>query len=235
MRLHYLQHVAFEGPAAIKAWAADRGYSLTRHRVFEGDTLPNPGDVDGLVVMGGPMGVNDGDTLPWLKSELDYIRGFIDSGKALLGICLGAQLIAHALGAKVSPNPYKEIGWFPLRTTVINKALGDSHPLTQIIPNNMPVFHWHGDTFAIPAGAELLASSEACNNQGFIYRDRVLALQFHLEATHAWAQRLIEHCSDELDGSRYVQSGEQMLAEPQRFVESNRVMAQLLDTWIAFQ
>ncbi len=230
MRLHYLQHVPFEGPAAIKAWAAERGYSLVAHRLFEQGILPPLADVDGLIVMGGPMGVSDCATYPWLMAELNYIRELIDAGKPILGVCLGAQLIAHALGAEVTRNQHKEIGWFPLQVDA--KAM--SHPLGKIIPNNMPVFHWHGDTFAIPTDAIPLAASAACQNQGFIYRDSVLGLQFHLEATAAWAQRLIAHCSDELDGSTYVQSGNEILAEPNRFEASNRVMAQLLDIWISF-
>lgn len=227
MRLHYIQHVPFEGPAAIESWAADRGHSLDAHRLFEATDLPSFADVDGLIVMGGPMGVNDADKHPWLRAEIDYIRAYADSNKPLLGICLGAQLIAHALGAAVTRNPHTEIGWFPLRT---NQSL-DQHRFGNIIPDGFSVFHWHGDTFAIPQGGICLASSEACRNQAFTLNNNVLGLQFHLEATTTWAQRLISHCSDELDNSTYVQTGEQMLAQPQRFTDSNRIMTELLDVW----
>jgi len=229
MHLHYLQHVPFEGPAAIKAWAKDRGHELTSHRVFGGGSLPEANAMDGLCVMGGPMGVHDSDKFPWLDLEIDYIRRFVDSGKPLLGICLGAQLIAHAVGARVSKNPHKEIGWF----AVHSDPQAQQHPLGCVIPDGLSVFHWHGDTFAIPDSAIPLASSAACQNQAFVLGDSVLGLQFHLEATQPWAERLIAHCSDELDGSTYVQTGAEMLSDPQRFVESNRVMAQLLDTLFA--
>lgn len=230
MRLHYLQHVPFEGPAAIKAWAESRGHQLDFSRLFEGGVIPPIDDIDGLIVMGGPMGVEDIDRLDWLKKELDYIEQFAKSGKPLFGICLGAQLIAHLYGAKVVKNTYAEIGWFPL--TIDPGLTPNNSRFAQIIPNGLPVFHWHGDRFAIPRGAVSIASTEACINQGFIIDDVIVGLQFHLEATAPWAKRLIKHCSDELDGTRYVQSAEQMLEKPERFIALNQTMENLLDCWL---
>ena len=227
MRLHYLQHVPFEGPAMIEDWAKDRGHSLECTRWFESDSVPTIEDVDGLIVMGGPMGVNDVDKYPWLQQEADYIWQFSQTGKPLLGICLGAQIIAHVLGAAVTRNAHKEIGWFPLQVNSATSATA----LASVLVDNLPVFHWHGDTFALPEGAVHLASSVACANQAFIINNRIIGLQFHLEATEAWAERLIKHCRDELDNSTYVQTAEQMLAFPERFIDANRVMEKLLDRW----
>lgn len=223
MRLHYLQHVPFEGPAAITAWAESRGHSLACCRLFEGQTAPNIEEVDGLIVMGGPMGVGDIERFPWLKAEADYLKTFIATGKPLLGICLGAQLIAHVLGAAVTKNSEPEIGWFPI-TSNPQSSYAD------LFPSPLDVYHWHGDTFAIPNGAEHLASSQACTNQGFIY-NKVVGLQFHLEATPAWAERLIEHCSDELIAAPFVQQGPEMLSDLNRFDRVNQVLNNLLDRW----
>jgi len=114
MRAHWFQHVSFEGLGSIELWLDSNGYEVTFTRFFESADLPDPDAIDLLVVMGGPMSVNDEDQFPWFVSEKRFIREIIESGKPVLGICLGAQLIANALGANVYPNPVKEIGWFPI-------------------------------------------------------------------------------------------------------------------------
>src|SRR5271165_3985143 len=112
MRLHALQHVPFEGPAAIADWAAAQGVSMTVAHLYRGDALPSLSDFDMLAVMGGPMSVNDSSHYTWLDPEIAFMRAAIGAGKAVLGICLGAQMIAKALGARVYPGAQKEIGWF---------------------------------------------------------------------------------------------------------------------------
>ena len=114
MRAHYLQHVEFEGLGSIEPWLKAAGYEITNTRLFESAKLPDLKKIDLLIVMGGPMSVNDEDDFPWLVSEKKFIREAINSGKPVLGICLGAQLIASATGARVYRNPIKEIGWFPI-------------------------------------------------------------------------------------------------------------------------
>ncbi len=203
MKLHWLQHVPFEGLGIIEKWVEANGFGISCTRLHAGEQLLGIGNFDWLVVTGGPMGIYDHAEHPWLVAEKKFIRDAIDVGKTVLGICLGAQLIADVLGAKVYPGPQKEIGWFPIQR---------SEGTPGIIPKELIAFHWHGDTFDIPEGATQLASSEACENQGFVYNDRVVGLQFHLETTLESMEALIENCADELpnvnDASSFVAHAE---------------------------
>lgn len=229
MRIHYLQHVPFEGLGSMELHLRAQGHALSSTQLYLDSILPEPADIDWLIVMGGPMGVYDEALYPWLTIEKRFIREVIAAGKRVLGVCLGAQLLAEALGARVYRNQYREIGWFPVQRMPGNSTSA----LFAVFPTEVEVFHWHGDTFDLPEHATLLASSEACRNQGFIYRNQVLALQFHLETTAQSAADLIAHCNNELDGSRYVQDAETLLQEPQRFATINRIMADVLDTFAA--
>src|SRR5262249_47695751 len=134
-------------------------------------------EIDLVVVLGGPMNIYEEDKFPWLIAEKKFIRQAIEEKLAVLGLCLGSQLIADVLGAKIYPNDEKEIGWFPVEVT--EAAL--KHRLFSHWPNFFTPFHWHGDTFDLPEGAIHLARSQACRNQAFLYQDRVVGLQFHLE------------------------------------------------------
>lgn len=229
MRIHYLQHVAFEGLGSMEPELLQAGHSLTRTRLYSADVLPAQSDFDALIVMGGPMGVYDEATLPWLVSEKQFIKATIAAGKRVLGVCLGAQLLAEVLGARVYRNAYREIGWWP----VTKRSECSGSGLAAAFPDAAEVFHWHGDTFSLPERAQLLCSSSGCRNQGFVWEERVLALQFHLETTSQSAGDLINHCSDELDGSRYVQDAATMLAQPHRFAGINALMGTLLRRWLA--
>jgi GMP synthase-like glutamine amidotransferase len=225
MRVHYLQHVSFEGLSSIEPFLRAKGHELTATHLYQGDALPAIDAFDWLIVMGGPMGVCDYEDYPWLAGEKQCITSAIEAGKIVLGICLGAQLIADALGATVSKNGHREIGWFNLSSTADAK----NTILSDALPENAEVFHWHGDTFGIPDGATALVSSEACQNQGFILNDRVVGFQFHLETTEESASALIEHCRDELDGSKYVQSEQTMLSQPEKFQAINQIMFSVLN------
>ena len=200
------------------------GHQLTSTHLYLGQPLPAPEEFDWLIVMGGPMGVHDTSLFPWLTAEKKFLAQTIKLGKTILGICLGAQLIADVLGARVRKNEHREIGWFPIKraeqaaTTLLAEAL----------PAVLEVFHWHGDTFELPAGASLLASSEACRNQGFVADNRIIALQFHLETTMEAAGNLIQHCRNELDGSPFVQSEAELLADAAKFSTINQVMGNVL-------
>lgn len=185
---------------------------------------------DGLVVLGGPMNVDQADRHPHLGHEVDQIRVALERDVPVLGICLGAQLIARTLGAEVTRNAEKEIGWFPIKAT---SGMGE-HPLGKFFANFPMVLHWHGDTFAIPDGAVHLAQSVACTNQVFLYGNNVLALQCHLEMARPHVERLCDACADELrEGGRFVQPVEKILAPHVPFASSKALLDELLDAFAA--
>lgn len=222
MHVHYLQHVPFEGLGCMEQHFRARGHELTSTHLYIGQGLPQIGTIDWLVVMGGPMGVYD-DTCSWLKREKHYIREAIFSGRMVLGVCLGAQLIADALGAGVRGNGCREIGWFPVEIDHETAPL-----LRGVLPRKLEAFHWHGDTFDIPENAVPFASSEACKNQGFLLGNKVMGIQFHLESTPASVRSLIRNCGADLDGSPHVQTEAEMLAVRERFTVINEMMTTLL-------
>jgi GMP synthase-like glutamine amidotransferase len=224
MRAHVFQHVPFEGPGSIGPWLETRGISIGFTRFFQHDTLPHSAEIDFLIVMGGPMSVNDEQVLPWLVSEKRFIGDMITRGKAVLGVCLGAQMIANVLGSKVYPNAEKEIGWFPIQSTA-----SGHHSRVLRFPDECRVFHWHGDTFDLPVGAVLLATSAACRNQAFQFGSSVIGLQFHLEATPDSAHDLVAHCREDLVPAKYVQTEEAILAAPaERYAIINTLMSDVL-------
>ena len=226
MRFHLLQHVAFEGPAAIQDWIDRNGHTLTTTKYYQGDPLPNQDEFDFLIVMGGPMGVEDIEQYPWLVPEREFIQQSIEAGKHILGICLGAQLIARACGAEVFKNNQREIGWFKIAIDKQNLPA----VMRDVFPASAEVFHWHGDTFEIPRGACHFATSEACSNQGFILNEKVIGLQFHIETTEESAALLIKNCGNELDGSTYVQSEAEILADSNRFKQINQLLFRMLES-----
>ena len=229
MRIHYLQHVAFEGLGSMEAELLAQGHQLSCTRFFTNDAVPSQRDFDALIIMGGPMGVHDEATLPWLVTEKRFIKQTVQTGKRVLGICLGSQLLAEVLGGQVFRNAYSEIGWWP----VTRRPDCAGSALCSDFPEQADVFHWHGDTFTLPEGAKLLASSSGCRNQGFVWNEQVLALQFHLETTFKDAESWLAQDTGELDGSRYVQTAEAMLAQPERFTATNQLMSVLLQRWLA--
>ena len=226
LRIRCLQHVPFEGPAYIEDWATEKNHAFAITRLYEKVTLPALNELDFLVIMGGPMGVNDDILYPWLKSEKAFIRTCIELGKPVIGICLGAQLMASAMGAPVVSNRWPEIGWFNLSKTDTAWA----HPLLEGFNTDTPVFHWHGDTFGIPPGAKHLLKSEACVNQAFIIGINALALQFHLEMTPKALQGMLENCGDELlMDEPFIQSASDILANVTLLENNNKQLAVLLN------
>ncbi|GLB51797.1 amidotransferase [Neptunitalea chrysea] len=225
-RVHYLQHEPFEGIGCIAKWGGERDYEVTGTHFYKGDVLPQPNDVDLLVVMGGPMNIYKEDKHPWLKDEKVFIKEVIGLGKYMVGICLGAQLIADVLGAKVIKNPVKEIGWYPLQFNSVAKEM----PLFKNIPEEFLVLHWHGDTFEIPEGAVHLASSENCVHQAYLYNEKVLGFQFHIEVTQESLVAMIEEMNDELnEGGPFVQDIYQMHEGANYIVACNGYMFGILD------
>ncbi len=228
MKIHYLQHVPFENLGYIESFLKNKGHTISATPLYKEMTFPEISEFDILIIMGGPMGINDEAEYPWLASEKEWIKTVIDANKIVLGICLGAQLIASVLGAKVMANPVREIGWFNItKSDEITKTC-----LAEAMPAEFEAFHWHGDTFEIPQGAQALGYSAACQNQGFILNDRVFAFQFHLETTFESASALIQHCADDLDHSNHVQSASQMLQDKTKFIKINKVMSAILSVLI---
>jgi GMP synthase-like glutamine amidotransferase len=225
MKIHALYHVPFESLGSIGDWIIRKGYSLVQSHLYLNNPLPEPYDFDLLIIMGGSMSTSDEVQFPWLKNEKYLIRRACEENKSVLGICLGAQLIADALGARVYKNRHKEIGWFPV--TFNRNALDPK--LASVLPHEMNVFHWHGDTFDLPSGAFLLAGSSATENQGFVVGKNVMALQFHAEMRKDDIERLCKACADELVQDQYVQSLAE-LKQPDAFLSpANRLMDSILD------
>jgi GMP synthase-like glutamine amidotransferase len=230
MRLSIIKHMTFEGPGAVAAWAMERGHSVAITEQELGQPMPSQRDFDGLVLMGGPMSVNDEDRYAWLRGEKALVRETLAAGKKILGICLGAQMIASALGAKVRPNALKEIGWFPLETV----AGSEGNALWKAVPRTLPVFHWHGETFDLPSGAAHLARSAACEHQAYALGTRVLALQCHLEVDAVSLREMVEGGRDELDLAQpFIQNEQVMLNQPESLARLAPLIRALLDGWVA--
>lgn len=225
MRVHFLQHVPFEGLASIQTWLESNSHSLTTTRFYLDENLPRLEDFDCLIAMGGPMSVNDEHQYAWLFREKRFIDSAIGNDKVVLGICLGAQLIANVLGSKVYKNAFKEIGWYPVRKT---EEAEQAHVLSSL-PLQFTAFHWHGETFDLPRGALHAAKSEACLNQAFVFGTKVIGFQFHLESNRRSVGALIVNSLEEIDADRYVQLPEKMLENEESFAGANQIMNSILD------
>ncbi len=223
MRVHIFQHVDFEGAGFIQTYLQNK-HSLHVTELHHRQSLPKLTEVDALIILGGPMSVNDTSVFSWLKDEQEFARQFANTGKPMLGICLGAQTIAKAFGGAIYKSQEKEIGWWLIHNTATQSDVFQ-------FPKRMEAFHWHGETFSLPEHAVRLASSAACENQAFQIGRRIMGLQFHLEATPQSAQDLIIHCPDELvSGKPYIQSAATLQSiNPERYQTLNVLMAQVLD------
>jgi GMP synthase-like glutamine amidotransferase len=229
LRIHFIQHVPQEDPASIFLWTARKNIRLTGTQIFMDSRLPDPETLDGLIIMGGSMGVYDQALHPWLIEEKKYIETAIRLGCRILGICLGAQLIADVLGAGIHRNSSKEIGWFPVHLT----SAGCDHDGFRQVPRRFMAFHWHSDTFDLPFGAIHLAESEACGHQAFLYNTSVLGLQFHLENTPESIDRLLTHFSEDLSSGPFIQDGDTIRRMTARHHQTAiRLCESFLDAWI---
>jgi GMP synthase (glutamine-hydrolysing) len=225
MRIHALYHEPYEGPGNIKNWADMKGYRINSTSLYNKENLPDTDDFDMLLIMGGSMSVNDEKKYSWLKKEKNLIRESVNKNKAILGICLGAQLISSALGGKVYKNNFMEIGWFPVqfKNTLLNNQL------KKILPEELTVFHWHGETFENPPGAIGFASSEATANQAFISGSQVIGLQFHLEMTVNDIKEICNAGKAMLTESSYVQNANQIFSQMHYVEAGNKLMYGILN------
>ena len=222
MRIHSLEHAPDEGPRCIADWAKERGYPLSRTALYDGEAPPALDAFDVLVILGGAMSIHEHRTHPWLPLEKRFLAETIRARKPVLGICLGAQLLADVLGGKVFQNPVKEVGWFPVR------MLDRAAPFAAF-PEQLTVMHWHGDTFTIPDGARRVAESAACANQAFVHGDRVVGLQFHLELEKVGTEDLSATTLAEAGSMPSIQTCEQILNAPPESAAGKEALHTLLD------
>ena len=223
VHIHCLQHVPFEPSGAISAWAHARGHEFTVTRLFDGEPLPEPGSLEALVVMGGPMGVHDEADHPWMRGEKHLVAAMLEANRSVLGVCLGAQMIAHVSGARVYRNRFHEIGWFPVEAT-------DEGVARLALPRAFTAFHWHGDTFHLPDGAVHLARTDACEQQMFMLGERVLGIQFHLEVNPEEIAAMLA-ATGELPEGPYVQDADRMKNASGACEASHRLLDAVLDRW----
>jgi GMP synthase-like glutamine amidotransferase len=185
MRVLVVQHISCEPPGAYEEVLIERGAAIRRVEIDEGQPLPDWRDVDAIVAMGGPMSVNDDAALPWLGDEKRLIGEAVRAGVPFWGACLGVQLLAASLGARVYPGPAPEVGLLPV--TLTDAAMAD--PLFAGLPRNLLTLQWHGDTFDLPEGAVLLAGSPSYPHQAFRWGAHAYGVQFHLEVSAEMARQ----------------------------------------------
>ena len=226
MKISVLQHAASEGPGEIGAWAERGGHDVRGHHLYRGDALPAAESFDLLVIMGGEMNVYQYRDYPWLKPEQQLLEAALADGKRAIGICLGAQLVADALGARVMQNREYELGWFPVAFSDEGRAVYPE------LPASAPVLHWHGDTFDLPRGATRLASSPACPEQGYVIPGKCLGLQFHLEVDPPLVKQFVAS-QEKWPAGRWVQKPEAILDEAAAHCETNkRFLCAMLDRFL---
>lgn len=222
------RHIQHEGPGYLGDFLKQRQIPYQMVCVDEGEPVPEtPEHASALVFMGGPMSAND--PLPWIADELGLIQRAVRLQIPVLGHCLGGQLLAKALGASVYANPVTEIGWHI--TERINNA--ESRDWLAVIPEQAELFHWHGETFDIPAGAAPLLRSQFCSNQAFVYRN-CLGFQCHIEMTAPLVKKWVAESKGELRVSASIQSGDDMLHDLQVRIEKlNRIADSIYNRWLA--
>jgi len=229
MNFHYLQHAAGEGPGQVAIWAAANGHNMTGTHWYRGDPSPDAAMIDFLVIMGGGMNIHQHDLYPWLVAEKALIAKVIGEGKPVLGICLGAQLIADVMGGKVYKNSQLEIGWFPIRT--LDAAL--HQPFFSHFPAEFTALNWHEDTFDLPPGATLLASSDVTPRQAFVCNENIVGVQFHIEVRPEEVRAFVGGETEPLPEGEYVQTLEQILAGDSYTPQVHRLLGRMLDAMVA--
>ncbi len=226
MLIRYLQHVPFERLGGIDVWAKANGHQTRAIKVYAGEPFHSAEEFDWLIVLGGPMNVYQEAAFPFLKGEKHFIERTLRAGKMVLGICLGSQLIADVLGAKVVRNEHEEIGWFPVELT----AEAADAKIFSALPHAFTTFHWHGEMFEIPTGAQRMAHSAACQNQAFVYGENVCGVQFHPEVTKESLRLMLQYESEDLKTGEFIQTAEEMIGEATRFDGNAALLNCLLDS-----
>ena len=230
MRLQILQHAPFEGPGHLTEWAASRSFSLEVVHTYKGIEPAKPDEYDWLVILGGPMSANDDKG--WIRAEKRAIAEALNAAAAgkvhVIGICLGARLIAQAMGATITASEEKEIGWFDVDFT---EDARNSHFFADF-PQRSTVFHWHGETFNLPDSCTNIASTAVTESQGFFHGSHIFGFQFHLEMLSNGVKNLMKHCKKDLKGHEkapYIQSPKEIEAGLSKHLAENR---RLLDLFL---
>ena len=223
MKILIFKHIPGEPAGHAEQWAEERGHEYTYYYWGQDqETAPLP-EFDLLIIMGGKMGAYEEDMHPWLRTEKQIIRKTIASGKKVLGICLGAQLIASALGASVYKNRHPEIGFHEI------KAVDQASPLLKTPVTGSRYFQWHGDTFDLPVGACLIATSDQIKNQAFTFNDNVIALQFHPEMDEKIVEGLLDSEHHRMEPSPWLQSKKEITDQFPLVSDGRKLLFRLLD------
>ncbi|MDR0663767.1 MAG: type 1 glutamine amidotransferase [Spirochaetaceae bacterium] len=230
MKLLALQHHEYDDAGSIIEWALKNGHTLTTLVLTKGEKLPPDLDFDILFIMGGTMNVHEEDKFPWLACEKTFIKKAVEAGKIAVGFCLGGQLLAVALGGKVTKNEETEIGW---RTVNFNKT-AQEHPVLSVLGKEAVIFQWHSYTFSVlPENAKLIASNDACAHHGFIYGGNVFAFQFHLELTYQMAYLFAGELDKTGEKGKFIQSGEEITRRHGYIALNNKLMFKFLDKLVS--
>ena len=230
MRILCIQHDPLDGPGALIEWARARDHSLSCFLICKGDPLPPLESFDLLVSLGGPMGAYEEEKHPWLIPEKEYLRQAFAAGKKILGLCLGCQLLADALGGKAFRHTRKEFGWQPIEPLPDGISwFGATTPFQ--------AFQWHGDTYSLPPGAIQLARNEATEQQAFLVRgpagSQVIGLQFHLEWTEEMGRDAVAEPGVAPPPSPFVQSPDEILSDLSLFESARSRFFALMDRFVA--
>jgi GMP synthase-like glutamine amidotransferase len=225
MRILLIQHDPLDGPGSLTEWAYLRGHSLSICLICQGEPLPSHDSYDLLVSLGGPMGAYEEEKHPWLVTEKEYLLQAVASGKKILGLCLGCQLLADALGGKAFRHTCKEFGWQPIEPLESGKEW--------FSPGSFHAFQWHGDTYTLPPGAVQLARNAAAEQQAFLLNgpsgNPVIGLQFHLEWTEAMAREALAEPGVAPTASPTVQTPEEILSDLSLFDAARHRFFALMD------
>jgi GMP synthase (glutamine-hydrolysing) len=231
MKIIILKHAFYESPDYILKIIKKKKIDYNIINLYKNEKLPDIRSFDYLIIMGGPMGVYEEEKYPWLKKEKKFIKNAIVKNKKILGICLGAQLLAECLGGKVFKNKYKEIGWFPV---VLTQAAKHSYVFKNI-PTKFVTFHWHNDTFTLPRWCKHIAYSKACKNQAFIYKNNIIGLQFHPEITKDGLRSFLLNCKQKIIKDKYVQNKEKLSGNKKYILLNNLIIESIFKNFLVIQ
>lgn len=234
MKIQVIQHSPINTLGTIERYAKIQSHIIELIHFYEAKSVPAIDSFDLLIIMGGPMGIFSYKENPWLRNEKKFIKQVIEAGKPVLGICLGAQLLADVLGARVYENRYMEMGWFPIKAVSETESIKENAHIEKSgflkgLPEEITVFHWHSQTFDLPGGAIRLYESEGCKNQGFIYNDRVVAFQFHPEVNEERIESLIERFGNIMENGPFVQDKKNMLGQKKHLTDTRQFMFLILN------